>query len=164
MAWLNAYAMRRLKVKNTLSVTAVSIALFLIGSLIWIFYGAPIHDWRLWMLKQAFSHANIHHPVESVWLGRRDYLGPSPYGSRCVYATGEVRSTTLEKKDILNAYQNTNVGKLPLNIYFIDESELPYEVPFGDWRNGLRDINIDTTYIVYIVTKHHFLGDLRCDD
>jgi hypothetical protein len=145
----------------------IVLTLFALGGslFVWIFYGAPIHDINLWTLEKQFARASINHPIESVLLGRRNYLGPSPYGSRCVYAIGEVRHAALDKDKIRRGYQAV-VRNLPLQIYFTDESELPYEIPFGEWQNGLEDIlqATSTTYIVYIARKHHFLGDWRCDD
>lgn len=139
--------------------------LALVSGFVWIFFGTPIHDFRLWILEQQFTHANTRHPAESILLGRRDYLGPSPYGSKCVYAVGEVRNSILDKDSIRRTYQAT-VRNFPLQIYFTDESELPYEIPFGEWQNGLEDTlkATSTTYIVYAAKKHHFLGDLRCDN
>lgn len=140
--------------------------LALVGaSWVWIFHGAPIHDLRLWILEREFAHANTHHPAESVSLEQRSYLGPSPYGRKCVYAIGEVRHSTLDKDNVRRVYQAI-VRNFPLQIYFTDESELPYEIPFGEWQNGLEDTlqGTSTTYIVYVAKKHHFLGDLRCDD
>lgn len=140
--------------------------LALVGtSWVWIFHGAPIHDINLLMLERQFTNANIYHPDESILLGRKSYLGPSVYGSRCIYATGEVRRAELNKDEIRRAYQAV-VRNFPLQIYFTDESELPYEIPFGEWQNELEDIlqATSTTYIVYTARKHHYLGDLRCDN
>lgn len=132
----------------------------------WIFYGTPVHDFRLSILERQFTQAHINHPSDSVFLARRSFLGgPSPHGSaQCVYATGEVRHAMLDKSDIQNAYRDSSVGKQPLKIYFTDESELPYEIPFGEWQEELGDVNTGTVYIVYITTSNHYLGDLRCDN
>lgn len=156
--------MRRFTAKKILLITVVLLIVLLAGSFVWIFYGAPIHDLRLWIMERQFIRARISHPSESILLGRKSYLGPSFYGRACVYAVGEVRHVALPTSDVLIAYQNVNIGKLPLKIYFTDESELPYDVPFGEWQDGLVEIKTDTGYIVYIASRHHFLGDLRCDD
>ena len=144
----------------------LALIIFLVGSFAWIFYGTPIHDLRLWLLEQQFSYAKINHPAQSVLLGRRSYLGPSMYGGACVYATGEVRRSTLNNDNILSTYKDTHVGmgRVPLEIYFTDKSELPYEVPFSEWQEGLENVGTSSVYIVYAETKHHYLGDLRCDD
>lgn len=141
------------------------IIIILGGTFIWIFYGAPIHDLRLRLLEKQFTYINIDHPSGSQLLVRRKYLGPSPYGGKCVYAVGEVRYSTLDKDSIRRTYQATVIN-FPLQIYFTDESELPYEIPFGEWQYGLEDAlqATSTTYIVYVAKKYHYLGDLRCDD
>lgn len=145
---------------------AILTFLGLVGaSWVWIFHGAPIHDINLWMLERQFTRANIDHPVESFLLGKRSYLGPSHYGGKCVYATGEVRRTELDKDKTRRAYQAV-VRNFPLQIYFTDESELPYEIPFGDWQSELEvaPYSDNAVYIVYVAQKHHYLGDQRCDD
>lgn len=156
---------RSFTVKDILLIIGVLIIL-VISSFVWMFYGAPIHDLRLWILEQRFTHANIIHPSDSVLLARRNFLGgPSTHGSgQCVSVAGEVRRTTLDKDDILSAYKNTRVGMLPVKVYFTDESELPYEVPFGDWQDGLEDVRTSSVYIVYASVINPYLGDLRCDD
>lgn len=157
-------AVRPSTVKDLILIIMVLIIL-VIGSFVWMFHGAPIHDLRLWMLEQRFTHANINHPSGSVLLARRSFLGgPSTHGSgQCVYATGEVRRTTLDQDDILSAYKNTRVGRFPLEVYFTDQSELPYEVPFGDWQDGLENVRTSGVYIVYASVISPYFGDLRCD-
>ncbi len=157
--------MKYFTIKNFLLIIVILITL-LIGSFFAMAYGVPIHDLRLWILEQRFTHTNINHPSESVFLARRSFLGgPSEHGSaECVYATGEIRSTILSKDDVLNAYKGKKIGRFPLKVYFTDESELPYEVPFGEWQNGLDNIGTSSVYIVYASVITFFLGDLRCDD
>ena len=152
-------------VKDLLRLIGISV-LLIVWAFVWMLFGVPIHDLRNWMLEQRFTHANIQHPPNSIFLARRSFLGgPSEHGSaQCVYATGEVRRTTLSKNEIIDAYKNKKIGRFPLKVYFTDESELPYEVPFSEWQGGLENVGTSSVYIVYASVITFFLGDLRCDD
>lgn len=134
----------------------------------WIVYGTPIHDFRLWMLERQFTYASIPHPVGSILLERKSYLGgPSTHGDGvCIYVVGEVRSTSLEESDVRQAYQNITISNLPLKVFLADADDWPYELPFVIWQEELHDMppTENTVYIVYVASRQHFLGDLRCDD
>ncbi|MEK7607780.1 MAG: hypothetical protein AAB484_02595 [Patescibacteria group bacterium] len=110
----------------------------------------------------------IYHPDESTLLRRTSYLGgPSTHGDRvCIYVVGEVRSTSLRENDIRQVYQDITIAGLPLKVFFVDGKDWPYELPFVIWQEEFWDIPPinNTVYIVYVASRHHFLGDLRCDD
>lgn len=160
--------MRRFNIKKAFLIIIIFIIVFIAGFFGWIFYGAPIHDFRLWMMEQHFARAAIHHPNNSIFLEKKIYLGgPDTHGSGiCVYAVGEVRIAPLSKNDIRNAYQNIKVKDLPLKVFFADENDWPYESPFVDWQDELWDMPYanNTLYIIYATVKYPFLGDFRCDD
>ncbi len=160
--------MKRPTIKSLFLMVMVFIIILLVVFFLWIVYGTPIHDFRLWILERQFTHTDIHHPIESISLGRKSYLGgPSTHGDRvCIYAVGEARSTSLGENDIRQAYQNITVAGLPLKVFFADGNDWPYELPFVIWQEELWGMSPteNTVYMVYIASKYHFLGDLRCDD
>lgn len=170
MAHLNTLIMRRSFIKKAFLIVIVFIGIFLIGIFKWVFYGAPIHDFRLWVMEQYFANTTIQHPNNSVFLEKKTYLGgPDTHGSgTCVYAVGELRVAKLPEDIIRQEYQDIKVKKIPLKVFFTDGKDWPQESPFVNWQDELRDMshaNADNTlYIIYIATKYPFLGDLRCDD
>ena len=170
MAHLNTLIMSRSFIKKAFLIVIVFIVLFLIGVFKWVFYGAPIHDFRLWIMEQHFARTMIQHPNNSVFLEKKIYLGgPDTHGSgACAYAVGELRTATLPKDIIRQAYQDIKVKNLLLKVFFADGTDWPQESPFVNWQDELWDMSHvntnDTLYIVYIATKHPFLGDFRCDD
>ena len=74
----------------------------------------------------------------------------------------------LQEDVIRQTYQDIKVKNLPLKVFFADGTDWPQESPFVNWQDELWDMSHvntnDTLYIVYIATKHPFLGDFRCDD
>lgn len=138
----------------------------------WVVHGEPVHDINVWYLEKSFYAQRIEHPSGSILLEKKKYLGgPSLHGdSRCVYAVGEVRSATLSKEEIKQAYADQSVGfwarRLPLKVLFADEYDGPYELPFVTWQDELAHVSASTTpYVVYASTQRDItLYDSRCDD
>jgi len=151
---------------STVVVILISIVFYFVA------FGVPIHDIRMWMLKRAYSR--VEHPRESVILADATYLGgPATHGSRrCNYVVGEVRSASLSKQKIREAYGLISLSgaflktSLPLTVLFFDD-EWPNELPWFAWESdfALFEARSDTPYIVYGTQKNiPFLGDRRCDD
>ena len=156
--------------RHAVSACRISIILIVIAciaSVLFVlpFYGVPIHDLNLWLLQRDFD-TQVHHPVNSIFIEKRTYLGgPSEHGSHtCVYAVGEIRSTPLTREGIEQAYREAAPSSRML---FVGEASP--ESPFAMWVNELMDIanatsTEDTLYVIYLVKSYPSLGDLRCDD
>lgn len=160
--------MKRLSIKKIFLMVTAFLVLLLMGFFIWIIYGTPIHDFRLWSLERQFIRASIDHPAGSILLERKSYLGgKSTHGDGvCIYAFGEVRSAPLGKEDVLRTYKDIATAKFPIKVFFADGNDWPYELPFVIWQEELESIapTDNAVYIVYLSSQRHFLGDRRCDD
>ena len=135
-------------------------------------FGNPIHDLNTWILEKNFYVKNISHPVDSVLLEKKVYLGGiSTHGDPwCVYAVGEVRSSSLSKPEITDFYRDITVNlwteKVPVRVLFGDDHE-PYGLPYAHWQDELRGASTaeTTKYVIYAGTEWPILlFDHRCDD
>ena len=115
--------MSRSFIKKVFLIIIVFIALFLIGIFRGYFMVCQIHDFRLWMMEQHFARTMIQHPNNSVFLEKKIYLGgPDTHGSgTCAYAVGELRTATLPKDIIRQAYQDIKVKNLLLKVFLLTE-------------------------------------------
>lgn len=139
--------------------------------------GVPIHDLRLWILGRNFREVALYHPPESKLLHKKKYLGgPHEHGFlRCDFFVGELRSSSLSKEKIRQAYDGRSIksinhlGRTPLKALFFDEERWTMDSPLGDWWDEwYHSPLIATSGTVYFVFAsqewYPFLGDLRCDD
>lgn len=159
------------------------VVVFLVGTFIVLFilvfaflvFGLPIHDFNLWRLSKRYESIVMFHPVDTVLIERKKYLGgPWDHSSPwCTYAIGEIRQTRLTRQEILNAYKNVpefTTGKRPttFKIFFPDSESVPMESPIGEWFGHLRSEGdeISSTgqkYLIYVAQeKVPYLGDMRC--
>ena len=68
---------------------------------------------------------------------------------------------------IRQIYQDIKVKKLPLKVFLLTGKigRRNYHLLSGRMNYGVCRVNTnDTLYIIYVSTKHPFLGDFRCDD
>ncbi|MDO8579582.1 MAG: hypothetical protein Q7R72_01790 [bacterium] len=165
--------MEKLRHKTKITSGVVIIVTTFLGLFFWwIIRGELIHDINSWRLQIKFYVTDIPHP-QSVLLKKISYLGgPSFHGdNRCIYAVGEIRTSPLTKTEIRSAYSSISIdfGRkiLPLQVLFADEYEGPYTMPYVDWQDELREIEVskDTPYVVYVSAERPVIFyDGRCDD
>ena len=152
MAHLNTLIMSRSFIKKVFLIVIVFIVLFLIGVFKWVFYGAPIHDFRLWIMEQHFARTMIQHPNNSVFLEKKIYLGgPDTHGSgTCAYAVGELRTATLPKDIIRQAYQDIKVKNLLLKVFLLTEQIGRRNLPLLIGRMNYGICRVQRRMILYI--------------
>lgn len=155
--------MTKQRVGIVLWVVMLCIPVWFIAGALW---GIPLHDFRLWRLKNNFkTDAPLYHPPESWLLQRKEYLGgPYDHGSLvCDYFVGELRSSPLSKEKIRQIYAGH------FRVLFFDEDQWPMYLPltlwWDEWYQNPLLATSSTVYFVYASQEGYpFLGDMRCDD
>lgn len=169
--------------RNLAAIGCLSLALILIGPIGYFLWSQVfVHDWMLARFRQTF--AAVRHPATTMKVRAYSDLGLLiGNGNHCDFFTGELRSYSCSRRDVLNAYAAQSFRspfgseQLPVEVVFIENGRLRpgiivhgdtgYDGPFPLERilskEGVILSRSNRFYIVYLFDPGYPVGfDIRC--
>lgn len=151
----------------------IIVPFFIIYFIYAFIFGSPLNDFGIYVLEKRFYELQLDHPKDSVLLEKLKYMGGNSThgGGVCIFAVGEIRSTSLTEEKIREQYQNFGLTfrleRLKIKLMFLDSLEEDYTLPYADWDGILHNLSDDGLmhYVVYASSEWPMImPDMRCDD